>query len=172
MTRSLPYLAVPVLLAACAVAQAAPHGKKEQADEARFVELTRQLESQPLSDPDRQIRQWLMKWSIDSPGLAINICADTVPMEPKGYPHGGVLMLQGMFGNAAFQIEHPSQRHDEAAMQTAAVRSALKAYAALRSQSDAPAIPAYDALAEMERAGTLEAHIAPLAAKCLADGKG
>jgi hypothetical protein len=172
MTRSFPCLAVAALLAACALAHAAPHARQKKGDGARFVELTRQLESRPLSDPDNHIRQWLMQWSTDSPGVTINICADTVPMEPKGYPHAGLLMLQGMFGNAAYQIQHPRQRHDEAALQTAAVRSALKAYAALRSQSDAPAIAAYDALAEMERAGTLEAHIAPLAAKCLADGKG
>lgn len=168
MTRSLPFLAAPLLLAACTLVQAAPHTRKTQAGEARFVELTRQLEREPLSDNDKSKRTWLLQWSIGSHDVAINICSDTVPMEPKGYPQEGILMMQGMFGNAAFQIEHPDQRRNEAAVQTAAVRSALKAYASLRSQTDAPPIPAYDALAELERAGTLEAHVAPLAAKCLA----
>jgi len=169
MTRRLPLLAAPILLAACALVQAAPSAATSETDEARFVALTRQLEREPLADAGKLMRAWLLRWAEQSPDITALVCGKTTPMAPKEHPHHAELLVQGVFGNVAYQIEHPDKRGDEAALQAAAVRSTLRAYAALRSQSGTPAIPELDALAELEQAGTLDAHVAPLAAKCQAE---
>lgn len=159
------FAAIPVMVAIASMAFAqAP----QEADAARFVRLTRQLEQAPLGDTDKSTRTWLLKWAQDSHDITVRFCRVLDPVPGQGIPNSGILATQQIFGNAAYQISHPDRRGDPQATQLAGARSALRAYAALLAKDPKARIPRMDELLQWDKAGTLDAHLAPIVAKACA----
>ncbi len=112
--------------------QAAPAQPATPQERARVVRLTQELEADPFSADAPKVRGYLMKWIEDAPDLTVQVC-DLIGMKANGdednfFPVFG----QMLFANAAFQLEHPEAIKDQVAVQSAAVRGALKAYANVR----------------------------------------
>lgn len=164
MIRTLPALLLTILLA-LAPAPAAAKDPAGESDEARFVRLTRHLEAQPLSDADKSIRTWLLTWASDHPDLVVVVCDILGPIPVEQHPWNGYLLTQSVFGNAAFQIEHPDRREDLVAVQLAGIESALATYGVLVAAQPDQRIPYFDTLADHQRAGSLRGHMAPLITK-------
>ncbi len=138
-----------------------------EADQAKFVRLTRQLEREPLNDPDKVARNWLMEWAAKSDDVSFVICEVLGPVPSQDVPHAPELLLQMVFGNGSFQILHPDRKADLFAGQMAGIRSSMAAYASILAQEPQARIPTFDQLLVKERAGDLENYMMPVIAdKC------
>ena len=137
-----------------------------ESESARFVRYTRALEASPDRADALEFRQWLMNWAVETPDYIVNVCDVLDLPNPGGdtTPHAGELLLQMMYGNAAFQIENGAQT-DELSKQVAAVESALRAYAAFLAKDAKATVPHLDALIAKRDAGTLRAYLAPVVEK-------
>jgi hypothetical protein len=142
-------------------------GPALETDEEKFVRLTRQLETQPLADSDRSTRGWLLKWATESKDVSVLICDVLGPIPKQDVPHSGELLLQMLFGNAAFQISHPDRKTDLTATQIAGVRSSMAAYSSIIAKHPDAHIPYFDELLSKETSGALDTFLAPVVAdKC------
>ena len=149
-----------ILLLACLPGMAGAQAAAET-DEAKFIRLTRHLERFPLDPDAKPMRAWLLQWAVETPDLVVTACDFLEPKLEMDSYYGGMLFMQLLYGNAAWQIAHPGQRTDPVAPQIAGVRSALKAYAEISMDRQDAQIPAFDALALSEQRGTLETTLAP-----------
>jgi hypothetical protein len=147
--------------ASAGVASAAPL----TSDQAVFVERTRLLERDPFTANAREIRQWLLTWTKKAPEVSVTVCDVLGPIPKQKVPYGSELLLQSMFGNAAFQLEHPDRKTDMQAMQLAGMDSLLKAYAAIVALHPEAAIPYFDGLRKQQALGKLGDALRPVVAK-------
>jgi len=166
LRRSILAAALVVAAALPALAWAAP-----EAETARFVRETRQLEVSPLQPGAEEMRRWLFNWALETPDYQVIICPvpglpETVDEETSIAPE---VLAQQTFGNLAYQITEGSDG-EELDRQLAGVESALKAYAVFMKADPSLRIPGVDHLAALKKAGTLRAHVAAvLEEKCGAD---
>lgn len=138
-------------------------GAAPESDTARFVRYTRALETSPDRADARDLRQWLLKWAVETPDYTVTVCdlLDLTDVDEETTPHAGEVLLQTMYGNAAFQIEHGADA-DELSKQVAAAESALRVYTAYLAQDAKTRMPHLDALIAKRDAGGLRAYLAPI----------
>jgi hypothetical protein len=165
----MPRLQVRAGLAAALLLLAAPALAERQepstpAERARVVQLTRQLESNPLGAEAAAAQRWLAGWIEDVPDLTVTAC-DLLQLPDEHYPYAPQLVVQMMAGNAAYQIEHPDKAGDEAAVQGAALKSALKAYGAIVKRKPEARLDGLDRLADEMKDGRLDRHMKALVAE-------
>jgi hypothetical protein len=147
-------LLAPLLASAAAI----PMDVAGETDEQQVVRLTRALEADPFADNKSEVRHFLSQWTIAVPGMDVNVCKGLFDaLDSDATPANGVYVLQLAFGNAAFQIEHPEQRGDQVAVQSAGLRSALALHRAIRAQKPDTAVPYLDDLQAKLDAGTFDA---------------
>jgi hypothetical protein len=140
-------------------------------DAANFVSLTRALEADPMRDTTKEIRSWLIDWLTESPTVSVKVCVVMDFLQGSSESDGALLMTQSLFGNAAFQIEHPGNQSDQLAQQLAGIESMLKAYSSLRRASPGKHYQQLDTLMALQKSGELKPHLAPLVEqKCQAKG--
>ncbi len=133
----------------------------DETDQAKFVRLTRHLERYPL-DPDAMpMRAWLLDWAAKTPDVVVVVCDFIEPSLQMDSHYEGMLVMQMLYGNAAWQIAHPGAHTDVVAPQIAGVRSALKAYAEISIERPEAQSAAFDALVLAEQRGTLQTMLAP-----------
>jgi hypothetical protein len=143
-------LALPLLAGA--------RGPSTAAERKRAVDTTRRLERYPLAPSADADRKWLLKWIIDIPDINVKSCSgplDALALNEDGGKHGRWLYAQSMFGMTAFMIEHPNQKDDWVAVQTAGVESTLRAYQALVAVDREARWDELDTLLEARRQGKL-----------------
>jgi hypothetical protein len=145
----------------CALLPALPAAAQEESDEARFVRLTRELEKDPLKDEDKQIRSWMIQWLIDTPIVTVNVCNIAGLLDKPAPPNADLLSIQAMFGNGAYQIEHPGERSLPLTLQTAGVASALRSYEALVAADPKARFDTFERLLAAEKNGRLSRTLAP-----------
>jgi hypothetical protein len=159
---------VTLLFLACGAAgNAAANAPAGESDAATFVRLTRALEADPMQDTTKEIRGWMMEWATETKDVSVKICVvmDLIPAKEESF--SAILMLQSMFGNAAYQIEHPGQKSDQLAQQVAGVESMLKAYSSLLRANPEKHFAILDMLVARKDAGQLASYLAPqVKAKC------
>ncbi|MEI2455854.1 hypothetical protein [Lysobacter firmicutimachus] len=133
-----------------------------ESDEARVVRYTRELEAAPDRADASELRRWLTRWAIQTRDYSIAVCdlLDFAAAGGDGVPHESELLVQMIYGNAAFQIEAGADA-GELAKQVAGVESALRAYAAFVARDARAKVPRLDALIAQREAGTLRAYLAP-----------
>ena len=143
-------------LAAPALA-AAERGPSTPAERKRAVETTRRLERDPLGEDADAARKWLLKWIVDIPDIQVRGCSGPLDalVQDDGSRHGRVLYAQAMFGMTAFMIEHPRQRGDWLAVQTAGVESVLRTYVSLLQADPESRWQELDLLVQARRQGHL-----------------
>ena len=134
-------------------------------DAAQFIRLTQALEADPLQDNAKAIRRWLLNWTNDSKTVTVTVCNIFGPLLEQELPYGPELLVQSMFGNAAFQITHPDQKTTQALTQVAGLESLLKAYESILTTHPEAHIPYYDDLLKQRNAGTLAAFMSSIIAK-------
>ncbi len=108
---------------------AAARGPSTPAERKRAVEITRRLERTPLAPGANTDRMWLLKWIVEIPDINVRGCSGPLDAlaQDDGSRHGKQLYAQSMFGMTTFMIEHPRQKDDWSAVQTAGVESTLRA---------------------------------------------
>jgi hypothetical protein len=132
-----------------------------ETDQAKFVRLTQHLERYPLDPDATPMRAWLLDWAVKTPDVQVLMCDFLDPAADLGSHYGGLLLMQMLYGNAAWQIVHPGAHTDVVAPQIAGVRSALKAYAEISIERPEAQNAEFDALVLAEQRGTLQATLAP-----------
>ncbi|WNH51337.1 hypothetical protein [Stenotrophomonas oahuensis] len=143
-----------------------------ETDAAKAVRYTRALEATPLADNALDMRKWLLRWMLETPDYTVLVCNMLDIPDDENGTLSGELMVQMMAGNVAWQIEHPRE-NDDVSRQMAAVRSALKMYAAYLAKDPKWKLPALDPVIERERNGTLREHVAKkVAAGCNSENGG
>lgn len=137
---------------------------------AKVVRLTRALERDPLGDTDKSMRAWVLDWLMRTPDHTIVICDVVNPLlKDDRAPNAGIYVLQQMFGNGAYQIEHPDDK-DPGAPQLAGVESMLRAYSVVLTKQPQSRIAYLDTLLEQQTAGRLKQYMAPIIdEKCTKD---
>jgi len=158
-----------VLLCASGAAQATGPAKPSLADDERkVVELTRQLEARPLAEGSKDSRAWLIGWITKAPQLQINLC-DTLQVmkRDKEYAWTSKLVVQTLFGMAAWELEHPASKGMDVEVQVAGGRSGLKVYQSILREHPQATFAPMEILAAHEAAGDLAPHMkGVVAAQC------
>lgn len=157
--------AVPLALLLAAGASYAQQPPPDS-DEAKRVVLryVRALEVDPLADTAPRARRMLMEWLRDTKDYKVVVCDILGPVPAQKPPHSAELLAQQMFGNVAYQIEHPGEK-DRDRLQVAGVESLLKSYSAIVAEEPQARIPYFDGLLAERKKGRLAQHMAPIIAK-------
>ncbi len=162
-------VAIGLWLAAGAVsAQTSPPQPGEA--EQFVVRFTRALEVDPLGENSSRVRGTLIEWLQNTKDYKVVVCDILGPIPAEKPPHSAELLVQQMFGNVAYQIEHPGEQ-DRNRLQVAGVESVLKAYSAILAEDAQARIPYLDGLLAERKKGTLARHMDPIIAKGCAGGK-
>jgi hypothetical protein len=164
--RIAPFLLL--LAASAAWAQQPP----ADPDEAKRVVLryTRALEVDPLAETAPRARRMLVEWLQSTRDYTVVVCDILGPIPAEKPPHSAELLAQQMFGNVAYQIEHPGEK-DRNRLQVAGVESMLKSYSAMLAEDGNARIPYLDGLLAEKKKGRLAQHMAPIIAKGCAGKK-
>lgn len=156
-----------VFLSGLVCAQALP-APGEPMSSAKAVQLIRALEQAPLAKEAKAIRSDLIDWAEETKDVTILVCDVLGPIPGSKVPYGPELLVQSMFGNAAFQLEHTESRGDELKAQLAGIESMLRAYREILKSDPSAGIPAYDAWLKDSEAGVLAEHLTPsIREKCV-----
>jgi hypothetical protein len=166
-------LAVIILVLGCvltAVGAAAARGQSTPEERRLFVELTALLEQKPLSDQAGNIRSYLFAWLSEVPDIAVVACMGPItPIMEADYDqqYAAALVIQPLFGQAAYLIGNPAVGGDSPAAQTAGIESMLRMYEFMLTQG-VPRLSFLDDLLEKQQAGTLEQWVGEQTASCKA----
>jgi hypothetical protein len=143
----------------------APQGKVTSED---AVALIRLLEQDPLAAEARSVRSKLIEWATETKDVTITVCDVLGPVPGTDVPYGPELLAQAMFGNGAFQLEHPESKGDEVNAQLAGITSMLRTYAKILQSNPNTRIPQYDAWLSDLAAGKLAERVTPaIQEKCV-----
>lgn len=134
---------------------------KVKVESKQVVGLTRFLEEQPLHEEAPLIRSLLADWEEKAKDVEDVVCLDLVFAVAKPeVPNGPQVMVQFIFGSAAYQLANPAEKGKLLPSQLAGLRSMLKAYDAFLAADAGARIPVLDEWAAREAAGTLELELA------------
>ncbi len=158
-------VSVSLLFAPMIVGAQAPAAAPES-DVAKVVRYTRALETSPDRADAREIRRWLLEWAEDTPDYTINVCdvLDHASWGDANSSHGAELLVQTMYGNAAFQVEGGAKA-DELSKQVAGVESTLRAYSALVAKDPRASVLHLDDLIAKRDASKLRDYLRPIVEK-------
>jgi hypothetical protein len=153
---------LPIVMAVLVMwALPAEAGRKVKVESKQVVDLTRFLEEQPLDADAPLIRSLLIDWEEKSKDVEDIVCLDLLfAVANPDVPNGSQVMVQFIFGSAAYQLANPGEKGKLLPSQLAGLRSMLKAYAAFLAADGGARIPALDEWAAKEAAGTLESELA------------
>lgn len=161
---------LPLLLAAGAAWSQQPSGGDSEEAKRVVLRYTRALEVDPLADTAPRTRRMLVEWLQDTKDYTVVVCDILGPIPAEKPPHSAELLAQQMFGNVAYQIEHPGEK-DRNRLQIAGVESMLKSYSAILAEDPQARIPYLDGLLAEKKKGRLARHMAPIIAKGCAGKK-
>ena len=156
--KSIALAAVLTAASAVSVARAGDPAVMPSNDALRLIRL---LEQEPLSPNAAKIRSDLIEWATATKDVMITVCDVLGPIPSKEVPYGPELLIQAMFGNGAFQLEHVQHKGDEYKAQLAGIESMLRSYERILAADPSARIPEYDEWLREREAGDLEAKVAP-----------
>jgi hypothetical membrane protein len=133
-------------------------------ERAQFVRLVRLLERNPLAENANATRQQLREWILEVPDIRFKACPDLLGQAVgDDYRYSREVNLQLVLSGAVVTIEDPGKARDDAAVYTAGVEGALRAYEALVKSTPDAHLAALDDLIEKRDRGEFVDHIARLA---------
>ena len=142
-----------------AFAQNSTRGPSTRAERDRALKVTKELETDPLSEQFRVDRAWLIKWLQDVPDITVQICVDPAAAN-SNYRYSRELMLQKTFASASYIIQHSARDRGDIAVENAGVEGALKAYEAILKKYPQAHSPYWDRLLKKRDDGTLHDYVA------------
>jgi hypothetical protein len=135
---------------------------------AEMIRLVDSLEAHPYGGNADSSRKVVMEWLTDAPDVTVTVCSallgDVEKLEGERDDPG--LLLQLMFAEARFILQHPEQAQDEKAVHTAGVKGALVFYDAMKKERPEVKIPTIEKIAKTNADGKLEGFIAAAMEKC------
>ena len=132
----------------------------------KVVAVTRFLEANPLDPVAPALRSLMIDWEDKATEVVDYVCPGVlVPIPSDAAPHSPELLVQFIFGSAAYQLEHPEDKGALIPSQIAAMRSMLKAYGAFLAADPNARIARLDELVLIEAQGRLPEHLTPIVQK-------
>lgn len=135
---------------------------------AEMIRLVDSLEAHPYGGNADGSRKAVMEWLTDAPDVTVTVCSallgDVEKLEGEKDDPG--LLLQLMFAEARFILQHPEQAQDEKAVHTAGVKGALAFYDAMKKERPDVKLPTIEKIAKSNADGKLDGFIATAIEKC------
>jgi hypothetical protein len=153
-------LALVLLAAALQASPAMAKRPSKPEDRAKAVRLAKELELDPMSDDSLEKRKWLVKWYEKVPDITVTICDVFGPLPPDEHPFFPFVLVQSMFSQGAFIIEHPDQSNDKVAAQMAGMLGSLKVYEVFIKERPDAALPYFDDMLKRREEGRLATYMA------------
>jgi hypothetical protein len=172
MLRRITYcLSLILLLTSAAVAQ--KRGPSTPEERAQTIRLAHALENDPLNDSAKDARSWLIIFLTDVPDVNITVCPSLLgDLLGTKKNYASELVVQPMFSEAAYIIEHPEKANDETAVHLAGVEGALRTYESILKAKPKAHHKFLDDLIVKRDKGELAAYVGEtVKAKCSGDKK-
>lgn len=138
------------------------------ADHARAKRVVRAIETSPLNpdEANQADRAWLVRWLAETKDVSVAACPDLLGSveEAQGYPHANLLLAQTIFGQAVFQLDHPSATPTDPSVFEAGLRTAIATYRAILRADPSPTWPVFDKLLELD--GQLAEYVTRSTSNC------
>lgn len=137
-----------------------PTGLAVMPDDSALIAV-RRLEADPLADDAALLRRRLFEWLLASERLH-GFDASTTPIDDlqrTGYPYKTEMLLQFLFGGAAWGLGPEAKPGDLAAQQEAGIRSMIAAYRNIVQLDPQQRESFLDRLDELRRTGDLRRYI-------------
>jgi hypothetical protein len=163
--KKLSWLTGLALVFAGAGIPAMPAEPTSAATKAEMIMTIATLEKQPHYPNARDMRAKVLTWLTEAPDVTVNVCADLFGNFKADQP-GGEAMLQQLFAQAKFILEHPDQANDELTVQLAGIEGALRTYAILKAEDPKIVFPAMEEMARLQAEQKLPEHVKKVLAKC------
>ena len=146
---------------------APPSGALSRSQLAAVAADIREVEANPLGRGADEARRVLFVWLTGSPDIDVRLCRGvTGAFADSDSYYSAQLLAHFTLGLAAHLIETPEDAGDTAALNTAAMRSALAAYENFLDRDPRAKDRHMDRMLVRQRAGTLDEYIESATANC------
>jgi len=137
--------------------KAVAQGTSTPEERARWAEITHKLESNPLDESVNKDGEAALNALGNAHDIHVPLCPALLGEfnDPK-YKYRHEITRQYMLASGAFLIENPAKAGDVAAMNVAAVESALKVYSAILQQKPDAKWKPFDDLLKKQSQGKLD----------------
>lgn len=168
MKLELPGRVALSVLSLCAVMTPAwPAEPTSPATRAEMIRLIDGLEKHPADPEAGATRGKVMAWLTDAPDVSVTVCGALLGgLDKYKEDEAGDLLMQLMFSEAKFILEHPEQSSDDHAVHLAGLEGVLRTYSAMQAGDPKLKIPPVDNLARLQAEKKLPDHVAKAMAKC------
>ncbi|HVZ40714.1 MAG TPA: hypothetical protein VHI13_15650 [Candidatus Kapabacteria bacterium] len=144
----------------------------EPLNREQVMAIARRLETDPLGEGARTLRQAAMQWLARSTDLLMTPCDELMsPMATWHAKYGNELMSQILLSGAAFLLAHPDSATDPIAVHRAGMIGCLRAYEAILRREPREVIPSLDLFIEYRDYGNFDDYIARVTAPCACRGE-
>jgi hypothetical protein len=135
---------------------------------AEMIRLVDSLESHPYGGDADGSRKAVMEWLTDAPDVTVTVCSALLGDAEKleGEKNDPGLLLQLMFAEARFILQHPEQAQDEKAVHTAGVKGALAFYDSMKKERPDVKIAMIEKIAKAKADGKLDGFVSSAMEKC------
>jgi hypothetical protein len=142
-----------------------PTSSEKKAEMIRRVDS---LEVHPYGNDADGSRKAVMEWLTDAPDVTVTVCGallgDVEKLEGEKDDPG--LLLQLMFAEARFILQHPEQAQDEKAVHTAGLKGALAFYDAMKKERPGVKFATIERIAKANADGKLDDLVSTAIKKC------
>jgi len=129
----------------------------------KVIGATHFLESHPLDPAAPGLRALMADWEDKATEVVDYVCPKVLdPVPSDAAAHSPELLVQFIFGSAAYQLANPANKGALVPSQLAGIRSMLKAYQGFVASDPKSRIARLDDLLQMEAAGSLDAYLTPI----------
>jgi hypothetical protein len=118
------------------------------------------LEQKPLDKEVGKMREWALKWVIETDKVSVSVCSAMIAGLEEKYKYKSDVFMQYTLAIAAFKLANPDKANNEAATQLAGVESAIKFYDAILKEKPKAKSPFMDDLVTRRAAGSLNEYVA------------
>jgi hypothetical protein len=137
--------------------KASAQGTSTPEERARWAEITHKLESNPLDESVNKDGEWALNRLSDAHDIHVPLCPALLgEFNDAKYKYRHAVTRPYMLASGAFLIENPAKAGDVAAMNVAAVESALKVYSAILQQKPDAKWKPLDELLKKQSQGKLD----------------
>ncbi|MBC3873971.1 hypothetical protein [Undibacterium flavidum] len=151
-----------LMISSAIAAEATPAETK-----TRMIRLINQLETDPFLKDGKSVRSEVLSWLTEAPDVSVNVCTNVLGdiSKIKG-DDGGTLLVQLMFSEAKFILEHPDKATDQHAINVAGIEGVLRTYASMQRSKPTLTIREFDQLTQMKTSGQLGAEVEKRLTEC------
>ena len=134
---------------------------------ARMIQLINKLESDPFMKDGKIVRGEVLSWLTEAPDVSVNVCTHVLGdiRKIKG-DDAGTLVVQLMFSEARFILEHPDKATDQHAINVAGIEGVLRTYASMQASKPKLSISELDELSQMNTSGQLGTEVDKRLVEC------